>query len=348
MCLPQLRVNGNRRRAVVLACAAGLWAVLQGAAALAADSAVILMYHRFGESTYPSTNIRLEQFDAHLAELVKGPYTVLPVPDILKRLKAGQPLPDRTIGITIDDAFHSVYTEAFPRLKRAGLPFTLFVASEPVDQKLPDFMTWDQVRELRDAGVTIGAHSHSHLHMIDEGLERSRTDMLQANRRFEAELGTVSPIFAYPFGEASLEIMKMVKETGVAFAFGQNSAVLYRTSNPLLLPRFPFNEAYGDIDRFRLIANALPLPVTDVTPADPLLHDNPPAFGFTVADGLDGLDALSCYYSGTGSTRLERLGPSRVEVRFNEKFPRGRSRVNCTMPGPEGRWRWFGVQFYRN
>ena len=40
------------------------------------DSATVLMYHRFGESRYPSTNISLEQFDAHIAHLSSGAYNV--------------------------------------------------------------------------------------------------------------------------------------------------------------------------------------------------------------------------------------------------------------------------------
>ena len=346
-CLPQLRAVGNRCGAIFWACAASVWVALNAVPAMAADSAVILMYHRFGESAYPSTNIRIEQFEAHLAELRKGSYTVLPVPEILARIRDGEPLPDRAVGITIDDAFLSVYREAFPRLTRAGFPFTLFVATEPIDQRLRDFMTWDQIREMREAGVTIAGHSHSHLHMVTAGPSASRADVEKSHRRFEAELGFVPRIFAYPFGEASLEIMKATREMGIEFAFGQNSAVLHKSSDPLLLPRFPFNETYGDADRFRLIANALPLPVSGVVPADPLLHDNPPAFGFTVADGIENLDALNCYSSASGKVKIDQLGPRRIEVRFDAPFPVGRSRVNCTLPGPDGRWRWFGVQFYR-
>jgi hypothetical protein len=88
--------------------------------ALAADSAVFLMYHRFGEDAYPSTNVRIEQFEAHVAELTSGKYNVMPVGEILGALRSGKSLPDRTIGITIDDAYLSVYKEAWPRLKAAG------------------------------------------------------------------------------------------------------------------------------------------------------------------------------------------------------------------------------------
>ncbi|MEQ9361635.1 MAG: hypothetical protein RLO05_08010, partial [Rhodospirillales bacterium] len=57
--------------------------------ARAADQAVIIMYHRFGEQDYPTTNIRLDQFDEHLAELTSGKYTVMSLPDIIAAMKAG-------------------------------------------------------------------------------------------------------------------------------------------------------------------------------------------------------------------------------------------------------------------
>ena len=132
-----------------------LGSVLIHGAALAAQSAVIFMYHRFGENEYPSTSIRLEQFEDHLKALKKGNFTVWPVPRIIAALKAGQDLPDRTIGITIDDAYLSVFTEAWPRFKAAGIPFSVFVATDPVDRKVGGYMTWEHLRELKAAGVTI-------------------------------------------------------------------------------------------------------------------------------------------------------------------------------------------------
>ena len=92
-------------------------------AAFAGDYATIIMYHRFGESKFPSANIDLDQFDAHLAYLAEGGFTVLPVPEIIETLNTGGTLPDQTVGITIDDAYLSVYTEAWPRLKSYAFPF---------------------------------------------------------------------------------------------------------------------------------------------------------------------------------------------------------------------------------
>ena len=111
----------------------------------AADHATVIMYHRFGESGFPSTNTTIEQFEAHLDELTSGAYTVLPLIDITRAILAGESLPDRSVAITIDDAFLSVYEEAFPRLQERGLPFTVFIATSAIDRGLRGYASWDQI-----------------------------------------------------------------------------------------------------------------------------------------------------------------------------------------------------------
>lgn len=333
------------KRLAALAIAAAALATPGPAAA--ADSAVVLMYHRFGESAYPSTNIAIDQFEAHLAELGNGGYAVLPVPEILAALRRGAPLPERTVGITIDDAFLSVYRRAWPRLKAAGLPFTLFVATDPVDSGSADYMNWDQIRELAEAGVTIGGHGASHSHMAGAADGDNRGELERAEARFADRLGLSPELFSYPYGEASLAVARLVREAGFKAAFGQHSGAFGAAGDFYYLPRFAINEKYGDLARFRLVANALALPVTDVTPADPLIGgDNPPAYGFSLAAPVAGLERLSCYTSHQGRVRVERLGERRIEVRMSRPFPKGRSRVNCTLPTADGRWRWLGRQFY--
>jgi len=340
-----------------LLAAAILWGALGASfvpagAAETASSAVIFMYHRFGEDEYPSTNIRIEQFEAHIRELKSGPYTVLPVPEIVDALKAGRELPERTIGITIDDAYASTYRQAWPRLREAGLPFTLFVATEPVDQNHSNYMTWDQVRELAGAGVTIGHHTASHPHMPKADAAANQKELDEATRRYREELDQTPSLFAYPYGETSLAIMGQVRKAGLIAAFGQHSGVAGKGEDFFYLPRYSLNENYGAIDRFRLTANALPLAVTGVTPDDPLIGPeggpgNPPAIGFTVTDKIEGLERMGCFLSHEGKAAVQILGGERVEIRAKTPFPKGRTRLNCTLPGPDGRWRWLGRQFYR-
>ena len=316
---------------------------------MAADSAVVVMYHRFGEASLPSTNIQIEQFEAHLGELADSRYSVLPIPEILSKLAAREPLPERAVGISIDDAFISVYKEAWPRLRDAGMPFTLFVATKPLDDGTSGYMSWDQLRELHAAGVSIGNQTHSHPHMPRGSKAQNMEELRISNERFLAELGATPDVIAYPYGEYSLAVRDAAKEAGFAFGFGQHSGAIHYLQDMYYLPRFSMNETYGGLDRFKLAVNALPLPVTDITPADPLLSNetNPPPFGFTVVAEpvARRLERLSCYEARQGKLKLEFLGP-RIEVRLGEALPKGRSRINCTMPAWNGRWRWFGLQFY--
>ncbi len=313
-----------------------------------AGSAVAFMYHRFGDDRYPSTNIRMDQFEAHLREIRTGNYVVLPLPRIVEALATGAALPDRTLAITIDDAFRSVYTEAFPRLRAAGLPFTLFVATDTIDERA-DGLNWTQIREMHAAGVTIGHHTASHAHLADLSSQAVQDELARANARFREELGHVPTLFAYPYGEYSSRVRKLIEEAGFAAAFGQHSGVMHAEEDRFALPRFALNERYGDLDRFRLAANALPLPVRNVLPEDPLIgSDNPPSFGFSLAPAVDALVGLGCYASSqAGPARIERLGPRRFEIRLDKPLPYGRSRINCTAPAGAGRWHWYGRQFYR-
>ena len=57
------------------------------------DSATVIMYHRFGEGRYPSTNISMEQFEEHLALLTNGDYTIMPLPEIIEKLRSASYCP---------------------------------------------------------------------------------------------------------------------------------------------------------------------------------------------------------------------------------------------------------------
>ncbi|GAA0606979.1 polysaccharide deacetylase family protein [Thalassospira tepidiphila] len=306
-----------------------------------ATSAVVFMYHRFGEGEYPSTNITMEQFDQHVKELTSGPYTVMGVPQIVSALADGKGLPDRTIGITVDDAYRSVYEKAWPVFREHNLPFTVFVSTEQLDSGYANYMTWDMVRELSKAGVTIGGHSQNHAHLPDFDIDRVKAELANSAARFEEELGYVPEIFAYPYGEANGEVIAAVKEAGYRAAFGQQSGAMHTESDFMYLPRYALNEHYGAMDRFNLAANSLPLVVSDVTPADYRLTRNPPAFGFTLAEPAP---SMNCYPS-EGEPTMSRLGEERVEIRLDGPVSSGRWRINCTAMGPDSRWRWFGMLY---
>jgi len=317
-------------------------------AALADTSAVVLLYHRFGQDRYPSTNIRLDQLDAQITQLKTGGYHFMVLSEAIRRLKANEKFPSRTVIITVDDAYLSVKNNGWPKFKAAGIPMTLFVATDPVDNSNGDYMSWDDIRTLQAEGVEIAHHGAAHMHMVASGPEAALSDIRRASARFEAELGAVPDIIAYPYGEYDKKTAKAIEAEGFNAAFAQYSGPIAPWLNLFSLPRFPVNERYGGAERFQLVSQALALPVSDLIPVDPLVSQvkNPPLLGFTVEQEVAGLSAMACYPSHLGKpAELKFLGSRRVEVRFEKPFPKGRNRINCTMPAGGGRWYWLG-QFY--
>ncbi|MFD2204776.1 polysaccharide deacetylase family protein [Kiloniella antarctica] len=317
------------------------------------NGAVVIMYHRFDEDKYPSTNTSLETLRAHIEELKGGPYNVLSLEDIVDAISNNQPLPDRTIGISIDDAFLSFYEKAWPEFKESNLPVTIFTSTAPVEKSLPGYMSWSQLRELSaDSLINIGNHAHQHTHIVDLDAEAQTLSIDKSDQIFRRALGKRPRLFAYPYGEISLQLSNILRAKGFKAAFGQNSGAISRQPDLMQLPRFPFNNRFGTPDRFELAINSLPLPVSAVLPEDLFLTDahNPPSLGFTISEGIktreDGTyRGLNCY-SSQNEISLQQLGAGRIEVRLSAPYEPGRARVNCTMLGPDGRWRWFGQQYY--
>ena len=314
----------------------------------AQSSASVLMYHRFGESDFPSTNIKMEQFEAHLKEIKSGDYNVLPLTDLVDKLKAGEELPDKTLSITIDDGYESIYEKAYPRFKEAGIPFTIFISTDPIDRGYDRHLSWKQIREMaKDPLVTIGAHTASHMHMAAASEARIGDEMARSLQRFEDTIGYRPNIFAYPYGEASQKAISVVRGFGMKAAFGQHSGAIGSGDDLYYLARFALNEKYGDIKRFQMVSKAKSLHVSDLGPKDMMVgKTNPPIVGFTVAEEVGSLNPLACFASHEGKVRVEKIWDRRVEVRMEKAMPVGRTRLNCTMPAGNGRWRWFGRQFY--
>ena len=311
------------------------------------NSAVVFMYHKFGVSKYPSTSVTIEQFDEHLKEFSKSKYSVESVEFIIDTIINDGDLPENTIGITIDDADKSFYEVGWPKFKEMGFPVTLFVNTSTIHENNKNYLNWDQIRELVNEGVSIGAHSHSHYHMADLSIEEVKDEIEISNNIFLKELGSIPPLFAFPYGEANEEIINVLKEYKFKVAFGQHSGVINETSNLYYLPRFSLNERYAEIDRVKFAANAKGLGIYDFIPTDPTISENPPYIGFSLLDEklVPSIDCFVFDNKGQVEKELYKFN-ERTEIRLKRKLTEGRSRVNCTAKGSDNQWRWFGHQFY--
>lgn len=319
-------------------------------AALDEKSAVVFAYFSVGDDSNPNASIRAEQFIEQADELASGGYKVLPLPQIIAAFESGKPLPPRAVAITFDGADRSILEKAVPYLVEHELPFTIFIPAGRIG-KAP-YMDWNDLQTLKKTGLAnFGAHPADYSRMASAGQEEIRRQINNSTASIRENLNIEPLLIAYPFGEYSATFEATVKAMGFKAAFGQNSGVASAADDRFALPRFTQTERYGDLERFRMTANALPLPVRDVSPADPYLGTLSPAIGFTVADEIaQDLKNLSCFSSTREKPVIEIVGKRRVEIRMDGDFSEDRPRINCTLPvtvagEDEPRWRWFGTLY---
>ena len=328
-----------------------------GRALRAEDSAVVFMYHRFGEQQFPSTNIRIEQFQKQLDHLRDGGFTVIPMAELIAFLNNGQQLPPRAVVISIDDAYRSIYEVAYPLFTGYGFPFTVFVSTDAVDGKLPAYLGWEQIREMAANGVTFANHGAAHMSMAkmlageseSEWRERIAADIEKGSRRLNEELPEsdqlLQNVFAYPYGEYNTGSAEQLTKLGY-IAFGQQSGAIGRHSDQRALPRYPMAESFAGMDGFRTKAASLPLPVLKVEPWDPVTTVPLPEISLTLGEVDARLGELDCFVTGQGRVDVRWVKPDKeFIVGPREALTKGRHRVNCTAPRNDGRYLWFSHQW---
>ena len=310
------------------------------------NSATVFMYHKFGVSKYPSTSVTIDQLNSHIEELTKEKYTIKSLDFIIDTILNDGDLPENTIGISVDDADKSFLEVGWPLFKKNNIPVTLFVTTGTISNN-QKYINWDQIRKLKEEGVVIGAHSHTHAHMPDISIEEVRNEIETSNKIFLKELGEIPTLFAFPYGETTDEIIELVKEYKFKVAFGQHSGIINETSNMYYLPRFSLNERYGEIDRVKFAASSKGLGVYDFIPQNPTIKQNPPFIGFSLLDDKKA-QSLDCFvFDSKGQVDREVYKfNERIEIRLARELSPGRSRMNCTVKDSDGNWRWFGHQFY--
>lgn len=302
------------------------------------------MYHRFNESKYPSTNIQMDIFKKQIEIIKKSGFDFYNPKDFIDEFDI--PKKNKKILLTVDDGFESFYVNAWPYLKENKIPFILFISTEPVGKR--GYMSWDQIREINNTDFAmVGHHSHSHDYLIDKTDEEFLKDINTANKIFTKEISYVPNLFSYPFGEYS-KFQKDYISKNFRFAFGQHSGVIDINKEKYELPRFPINENYGKLERFKTIINTFPLEYKELIPEQKKINsqNNPPKFSVEFFPEQKNLDNINCY-SNEGAIWDKskiKIDNNVLTVDFRGTFEPRRGRINCSL-NDNGKWRWLGVQF---
>ena len=142
---------------------------------------------------------------------------------------------------------------------------------------------------------------------------------------------------------------KILKDLNFNISFGQHSGVIDSTKNFLELPRFPINEKYGNLDRFKFILNLLPFPHKKIYPENRYLQksENPPELRIVFFENQKNLRNINCFSNEGNRWRDSKikLGEENIQtINIEEKFTTERGRINCSLNDKNG-WRWLGIQY---
>ena len=305
---------------------------------------VSLMYHRFNENQYPSTNIKIGIFKKQIEQINNKKINFMLPSNFDKNFNLKKER--KQILLTIDDAFSSFYENAWPILKKEKIPFILFVSTQPVGKY--GYMTWEQIKEIeKEDFAFIGNHSHSHEYLVEYNFNEFKKDIDTSIRIFNNNIGYNPIFFSYPFGEFSLEQKKYISNK-FKYGFGQNSGVIDLNKDKYELPRFPINEKYGDLERFNFLLDLYPLEYKKILPEDKLIlqNDNPPETIIEFFDEQKNLEQINCFSDeGKGWDKsVTELIDNKLYIKFRDKFNFRRGRINCSLNDDIG-WRWLGMQF---
>ena len=177
-----------------------------------------------------------------------------------------------------------------------------------------------------------------------------RSDLEKSIKIFEKELGYSPELFSYPFGEYSSILRKIVADLNFEFAFGQHSGVIDSSKDFLELPRFPINEKYGELKRFKSIIQTLPFPYEKITPENRYIkeNENPPKVKVKFFKDLIDVKNITCYSNEGNVWRksdIVFIKENQLNIILKEKFKSERGRINCSLWAGKNKWRWLGIQY---
>jgi peptidoglycan/xylan/chitin deacetylase (PgdA/CDA1 family) len=219
------------------------------------DEAVIVLFHRVNDA-YPNDPLtyvsgKFESFVRFFGRFFK----VVPLTTLLDRLDQGADI-GGLLAITFDDGYVGNATIAAPILEKYNERACFFVTTDWIESKhVPwwdkekdidtEWMTWEQVRALRERGHDVGSHTLTHPDLGVVPPEVARTEIAGGAARLDSELGEHSGLFAYPFGgrkNMSPQNQDVVNTLGLRCCLSAFGGTVRIGDDPLRLKRITISD----------------------------------------------------------------------------------------------------------
>lgn len=198
----------------------------------------IISYHRFGDGK-GRLSVSREQFMQQMEYLKRHGYRPISLQDLIAFLRAEKAIPKRSVVLTIDDGYRSVYEIAFPILAKYGYPVTVFIYTDYIGK---GGLTWRQMKKMEASGLfAFQAHSKTHDNLtvrsatetIQQYKSRLRDEVKKPVTKLEKRMSIKVLGYAYPFGAVNRMVVDELMEGGYELG-----ATVRRGANPFFA--FPY------------------------------------------------------------------------------------------------------------
>jgi peptidoglycan/xylan/chitin deacetylase (PgdA/CDA1 family) len=239
-----------------------VWLIRTVRKVLGIQRACVILYHRVNDECDDPMTASLERFAQHVV-LLKRSYEVIDSSELVRRLQTGKQLSDRAIVVHFDDCYRDVFTSAFPLLKQAGLPASVFVSTGFVGTSrifdhdrttcpLPlENFTADDLCILRKSGWEIGSHTVNHADLGKATEEEARYEIGQSKTDLETILKEPITLFSYPFGgrhHTQPIIRELVQQAGYAAMFSAYAGYVHQGADLYNIQRISVSGHFRPLD----------------------------------------------------------------------------------------------------
>lgn len=223
----------------------------------------ILCYHNFNPTKPGSMNLQPQRLEAQIKWLKDNGFTIIPLTEAVEYLQGTRAsLPPKSVVITADDGWQSVYTYMYPIVRKYNIPVTLFIYPETISNG-KHAMTWNELNELQHTGLfDIQGHTYSHPNFKQERRALSSSyydkfvngELEKSKRILEEKMHHKITLLAWPFGIYDKYLEEAAKKAGYTMAFSIDARTANTSYRPMAQPRFMIVEGQS-MKTFMSIAN---------------------------------------------------------------------------------------------
>ncbi len=194
----------------------------------------MLVYHRIAETSAEEDPHRMsvssKLFREQMRFLKDDGYQCIDLPSAVNRLGQRATFPRKSFVLTFDDGYRDIHTDVWPILDEVGFTATVFLVAQRVGKhsdwegqsglRSASLLSWAEIRELADCGLTFGSHTLTHPHLPSINADWAEREIRQSKKLIEDELGAEVSIVSYPYGASNERIQAIVADSGYGAACG--------------------------------------------------------------------------------------------------------------------------------